>query len=450
MTVRGPFPTLGGVLAGLSAAGILALTLHPADGTHDLGVHALCLACGEYGVANIFRNILLFVPLGLGLGLALRPGLMAWLPAPLLSAAIELAQLVVPGRNTLLIDWVANSAGGAVGIVLAAWGCVRIGRRSATSSSGPRPRTPSPSVLPLGICLLLAAATLVGSMAAFRIALPAPPHFIQWTPALGHYDTYGGEILEATLGGQPVPGGRHPDPAQLEALLLAGAPLEVEFEAGAPPAGLAPIFNIFTGTRRELLVLGARRDALAVRLPFQAARWRLDRPELRLPGAMAGVDPGRRVVLEFRMAEDGVCLQVTPGSGTEPGPPLAGDGAPVRSTCGLRPTPADGWSLLLFPGPLSHGVLQAMGVLWLVGLGLLPGFFSPRLRWAAAAGGGLALLALAAPSWTGSYGWTPVSDAGILGAASLVGYALAETVRRRTVSGARPTNVAAPPHDERH
>lgn len=404
---KGPLPRTGdvlartgGALALLWGAVILALTLHPAESGQALSGPELCLICGEFGLANLLSNVLLFVPLGVGLALAFGPRFWAILPPAFLSAGIEALQLVIPGRNPLPADWAANSLGGALGVLLAAWGWRRL--------AGPSPEGGGrlvPFISVLGLC----AAALVGTAAAYRLVPPEPPHFVQWTPVLGHYETYEGRILEATLDGEPVSDGRHPRPLVLEDRLLGGAPLEVRVEAGAPPDGLAPIFNVFTGKRRELLVLGARGESLVVKPPFLATRLRLARLELGVPGMLAGLEPGDPFRLRLRITGSGVCLAVTE--------PARGE------VCGLRPSLADGWALLLFPASLPAGGRAALGWVWLAGLGLLVGFFALSAGGAVAGAGGLAGVAVLAPLVTGSLAWTPPSQALFLGLATFVGYA---------------------------
>ncbi|SDX17099.1 VanZ like family protein [Arthrobacter sp. cf158] len=69
-------------------------------------------------------NIALFVPLGLLVRL-LRPTLWNWWPVALLavvsSVAIEVLQLVIPGRVTALSDVIANTLGALAGLALAKW-----------------------------------------------------------------------------------------------------------------------------------------------------------------------------------------------------------------------------------------------------------------------------------------------------------------------------------------
>jgi VanZ family protein len=65
-------------------------------------------------------NVLLFVPAGLLLCAALprTPRALVWTLCVLASAGAELAQLVLPGRQTTVVDVVMNATGAALGILL--------------------------------------------------------------------------------------------------------------------------------------------------------------------------------------------------------------------------------------------------------------------------------------------------------------------------------------------
>ncbi|WP_314324473.1 VanZ family protein [Paenarthrobacter ilicis] len=69
-------------------------------------------------------NIVMFIPFG-ALLRCLWPATWNWWRTLLLSAAtstaIELTQLLVPGRVTALSDVIANSAGGLIGVAAVAW-----------------------------------------------------------------------------------------------------------------------------------------------------------------------------------------------------------------------------------------------------------------------------------------------------------------------------------------
>lgn len=102
-----------------------------------------------FPVAEAVGNVLLFVPFGLLW--ALVAGIRRWpwvlLAGSLTSATIELVQLAIPGRWTTLQDWILNTLGTGVGLVVLALVVRR--RRAAPApddDAGPGPTTePGPA-----------------------------------------------------------------------------------------------------------------------------------------------------------------------------------------------------------------------------------------------------------------------------------------------------------------
>ena len=87
--------------------------------------------------AEQFANVLLFVPIGLLLRLALPrvPPTLLLVLMMLCSTGIELVQYaVLPGREPSLIDVLTNTGGGAVGLVLGFDVHRLLGRRSRLTS----------------------------------------------------------------------------------------------------------------------------------------------------------------------------------------------------------------------------------------------------------------------------------------------------------------------------
>jgi glycopeptide antibiotics resistance protein len=68
---------------------------------------------------NLVGNVLLFAPLGAGLGLLGRRLRFTVAAGFALSGAIELVQLAIPGRTTSTADVICNTAGIALGWWLA-------------------------------------------------------------------------------------------------------------------------------------------------------------------------------------------------------------------------------------------------------------------------------------------------------------------------------------------
>jgi len=103
---------------GRSVGGPIAAVL---DALNGLGIDA------TREQVELGLNVLLFVPLSLLGWYLLRRGVGFWVAAgALLSAVIEVVQLAIPGRVSSLQDVVANTAGAAIGALvalgLAAWG----------------------------------------------------------------------------------------------------------------------------------------------------------------------------------------------------------------------------------------------------------------------------------------------------------------------------------------
>ena len=102
---------------------ILLATLTPQTGSPNLGQDFFVLPPpGAIGTGrDLLQNVLLYVPLGLALGLRDRRWRRAVLAAAILSLAIELCQSLIPGRDPVGTDVLVNVAGANIGFALAAW-----------------------------------------------------------------------------------------------------------------------------------------------------------------------------------------------------------------------------------------------------------------------------------------------------------------------------------------
>ena len=328
---------------------VLALTLAPVE-TTETAIPGTCIWCGHFALADAILNILLFVPLGYVLGLIGRPSRWrAWAGLTLLAGAIEFAQVFLPGRFPTLSDVIANSTGAALGLVMA--GLWRRGAPVHARRAGP---------LPL-FAGSLAAIVCVGSTLLLRPELPESNWFGQWTPDLGHYERYAGEVLDVRIGSMEVPGQQLENAPEIRADLLAGEPVEVAFVAGKNPADLAPIFSIYDGMEREIFVLGQRRADLIVRLRRRASDLTLRAPQALfeasapLPGdtTLVAVTVGRRTICTD--LRDDPCRSISP--------------------------PGRGWSLLLGAAP-TNGFERLADGAWLALLFMPLGYgFRPRTGW---------------------------------------------------------------------
>lgn len=418
---------VGAGIAAISTLVILAITLVPSTRSLELDGMGWCVLCGEYGLANILRNVVLFAPLGAGLGMAFERPWNAWLPAVGLTLLVETLQLVVPGRNSLAIDVAANAAGAAVGI---AWVRALLSSRMNTLDTGILPHT---GILLHISTLLGIGLTLAGTAWAFQLVPPTPPHFVQIQADLEHFDRYEGRVESVRLLDRELQIGRSSEPGVLESRLLGGAPLEVRFVTGPAPRRLAPLFSVYTGEEEELFVLGVHGADLVLRLPLRAARLRLDRPDLRVRGALDGVSEGTPTVARYRMRS---VLTEADGS---PGACLA-----LRTeTCGLRPSLARGWSLLMHPDVLDESARRTLDLLWLLGLGGLAGLAAARRRQQGAALLFLPTAALAAPPVLDSFAGSGPMVALLLAAGVLAGTLVRGPLRRALAPPSGPRDLEA-------
>jgi len=356
------------IVAAILVLLVLVLTLAPVE-TTESAIPGTCIWCGHFSLADAILNVLLFVPLGYVLGLrGRRAPWRAWAGLTLLAAAIEITQIFLPGRFPTLSDVVANSAGAAIGLLMA--GLWRRGVPVHARRTG---------ALPVFAGVFVAVICLGGGW-LLRPALPESSWFGQWTPDLGHYDQYEGEVLGVRIGGTEVPGHRLENTPAVRAGLLAGEPVDVEFVAGEGPAALAPIFSIYDGMEREIFVLGGRREDLIVRVRRHASDLRLRAPQTLFESSA----PSRG---------DTARIAVTVGRGK-----VCSD-LPAASCRSLAP-PGRGWSLLLGAAP-TNGLERLADGAWLALLFVPLGYgFRPRAIW-----------------WTG----LGIGLGGLLGSALLVG-----------------------------
>lgn len=115
-------------LACAIAGWLLWMTLRPnqivAADLLPLTTSAATQGIPSHVLIDLAGNVIVFVPLGLALALALRGRpterrlLLATLGGAGLSLAIEIIQLAIPTRVTALGDWLLNTAGTALGAMV--------------------------------------------------------------------------------------------------------------------------------------------------------------------------------------------------------------------------------------------------------------------------------------------------------------------------------------------
>ncbi|UCF19746.1 MAG: VanZ family protein [Gemmatimonadota bacterium] len=384
---------------------VFAATLQPGGAEDSLG-SVTCLVCGTRGLADAILNVALFVPLGLALALTLERPAAALLLAALLSAGIELAQVVLPGRHPTLGDLVFNTTGALLGICVArSWSFWLVpapspaGRLSLGGSGG-------------ALVILGLTGFLLGP------SLPRSLYFGQWTPDLGHLERYRGKVSEFTIGPVAIPPRRLAESDSVRALLSVGAPIHVEAIAGPPIERLGPLVSVYDDLHREILLIGPDRGDLVYRYRTRAASLRLDQPDLRLYGAMGRIEPGDRLQVTLSHGHDGRCLSLN-GTGK----------------CGIGFGVGSGWATLYYPEIASRSLAGALNALWLALLCLPGAFWSTGGRLLARHGLLLVAGFVVIPMFSGL---SSVSAVEVLGAAAGVslGFGLQRLLRSRLVPDA--------------
>jgi hypothetical protein len=395
---------LGTLLGVLGGAVVLVATLTPVRDVRGLALATplLCLVCGDYGGADVAANLLLFLPLAIGLRLSGQSWGHTVLVCGLLSFTVELLQFqVVSGRDSSLSDLLANTTSAAIGATLGGF----LPRMVA-----PRPREAA-AFLAGGVALLL----LLLSASAWLLApwVRGRPLSSRWAHIAPGFDVFTGSVEAVHLNSAPMPpDGTPADSAVLRRRLAAGSfALEAEVVSGVPVADRSWIYMLRVGSDRALALGQLRREA-RIDMPARALRFRMFPPAVTLPEGL----PERA----------GVPVRLT-ASGRDGRVRLTADyGGQVRSV-ELAISPAYGWIMVL-PFDLASGT----GVRWITALGLalaaLPlGFWARRTgRPAVALAGLAAALVLALAVIPAAGGFPPVHwsewMAGALGAAG--GWAL--------------------------
>jgi hypothetical protein len=240
-------------LLAFAVIGVFTLQSAPEEAEHVARLPWTCLfTCGDQALRDAVLNVILFVPLGLALR-PLLPSRLALLLVALTTVSVEFTQYHwLLGRDASLRDILTNTAGGGIGIWLAgSWqGLLR----------------PSPAwSARFTLAALVGWLAMVGVTGALvRPSMTPSLYWVQWAPELGQFDTWRGEVLGATINGDPLPSGRSYRTNQIRAQLLSDSVIvEASIVSGEPPRRLAPIVSMFDSYQREIFVLGQHRRTLA-------------------------------------------------------------------------------------------------------------------------------------------------------------------------------------------
>jgi len=299
---------IGGALTIASLAAILFATLLPAPG-EPVASH-LCLVCGTLGGVDSILNVLLFVPLGIGLALCGFPASRAILIMGLLSISIETAQLfVIPGRDATLGDVVTNAFGGAVGFAISRY--ARVWLRPTTGNAA--------RFAGCWAAVWLLIQTI--SSFAFTPSIPASEYYGQLTPSLRDFGVFQGSVVRAAIDDILVPNTKFTDSYSLQRRLARGATVTATVISRGVAPQIAPIVRVATGDGGEIVLLAQNNGDLLFSVRSGAVDLRLRPPVFVLPNVfqidtLAG-DHGRAdtIVITERSASNEVRMSARTDSG---------------------------------------------------------------------------------------------------------------------------------------
>jgi VanZ like protein len=338
----------------LAIAGLLlvaGLTLMPLP-RQTLAAHATplwCLVCGDNGGVDVVVNVLLFIPLALGLRL------LGWSPAAVVAAgaaisfAVEFLQLVlIPGRDSSLSDFLTNTLGSVLGAIL-----------GSKLTSLLRPTREKARILTLTAGLLWLG-TQAGTAFLLQPWVPSDRLVAVWGRARPGHEPFAGEVISATVSGSSTANGTIFASESSRALAQRPIQVEVRLISGRSVDDWSPVFEL-VGSHGPLLAVDVAGGDLAFRPPSRAYLLRLRGPGLRMAYALPS-EPGRTVRLAAE-ERDHVLRASVMGPGS------------LRSAV-QELSPSFGWSLFI-PFNYAFGPeVHWMTGLWIAALLLPIGYWS--------------------------------------------------------------------------
>lgn len=393
------------VIAGLAFLGVCLLTLVPAPGSLA-AIRATpwwCVSCGAAGSADLFQNLLLFVPLGFALA---RMGVSRARALPLLlllPVGIEIVQaLWITGRDATLGDVLANGSGGLLGF----WFGVRARLPVRGARHGWRWAA---LMLGLFVAQLIATSSLVAP--SLRGGQPAQ---LRLAPEVDGKPVYRGTFMALGRNGRAI---LHASDADAQGDTESHMTWVAGFTWQATDEGtLTPVVRLDDARHWPLFALDLRHRAVGVEVQTLGGVLRF-----RTPTWLAPIPPdvaARDTMTVRYIASPGRVLLQTRVHGIT---------AEVLFPVGAQ----HGWSLIN-PFTPAHGSPMAWHrwtLAWLAGWGLLLGAAAApaRMRWP---WGVAALVALVgATMWSGTR--IGIDEGAALGAAWLLGHWLSSAARSR-------------------
>ena len=263
------------VLASLAVISLTTLGANPAQADRVAETGWSCLVCGDAGTTDVLLNLLLFLPLGIGLRLLGWSGRRAVMGMALLSLGIEGTQaLLLAGRDASLSDLLTNSLGGATG-----WWAWPHAAKWRTRSLPQHRR---------GAARLIVLSTMVWLATGWGLrpdGTDASPWVGQPLHRWRGHDPFPGTLQGVTLNGVEVPN----DPLSSTPDLTDSVALTLDLTRHEAATTERPIslLRVVDADGRQQLSATQRGDALLLSARARASGWRVRTPVWRFEGAMA-------------------------------------------------------------------------------------------------------------------------------------------------------------------
>jgi VanZ family protein len=306
-------------------------------------------------------NVLLFVPLGVGLSLS---GLSPWKAVLIcfaLSLSIETAQaFIVRGRDSTLSDILTNTSGGAIGF----WSARTVPMWLAPS----RKRASWLAAIWGAIWLLIQ----IVSSYSFSPSLSPSQYYGEVAHELGARAMFHGQVDSARIGTIPIPNGAFTDSRSIRQLLLNGAPIVGFVRVAEPTPNFASIIRVADDKQRGIASIAEQGDQLVFSIRTGASNLRLREPAFGMPGVFTGARPrsdsaSETLVISARFNNGNVQLVVQTGS--------------ALRELNLSPRAAQAWSVVMpFHGHLESGGMERVATLLWTSVLLIPlGYWAAKL-----------------------------------------------------------------------
>jgi hypothetical protein len=306
---------------------ILAATLIPQPGQAEAAraTPLWCVVCGDHGGVDVVNNILLFIPLALGLKLIGAPTRTVVIAGAALSLAIELLQFTaVPGRDASLSDLLTNTLGSWVGAIAGAHWRSLLRPRKALSWRF--------AVVGSLLWLMIQAGTGI----LLRPWVPLGPLESEWTSNPPGLKPFSGTVGFASVSGVVVPEGPVQSGSELSRRLANGRiAVELEIRPGVPKFHWSSVFRLVS-PHHPVLLVEALGTSLVFQPPARAQLLRLRTPRLLIEHALRASGSPVRLLAGER--DDTLWAQV---------------GRPFRQSI-LPLSPSQGW-VLIAPFTYAYG-----------------------------------------------------------------------------------------------